>query len=147
MNTPEATVVSVDHQTVTVRVEGIVACSRCAAGKGCGAGLIGGDPGAREFALPTPPGMTLQQGETVLLQLLPARLLQASFLAYGLPLVCMLLLPVLADWLFGPLNDAALAGFALAGLVAALLLGRRYLAREPCLRRLTPGIAGRVDLP
>ena len=147
MNTPAATVISVDRQTVTVKVDATVACSRCAAGKGCGAGLIGGDRGAREFALPMPPGMRLQQGETVVLQMLPTRLLQASFLAYGLPLACMLLLPALADWLFGPLNDAVLAGTALAGLVSALLLGRRYLAREPCLRRLTPDIAGRVGQP
>ena len=139
MNLPEATVIA------TVAVAAAPACARCAAGKGCGAGLIGTSQVPRTLTLPLPAGLQLRSGEQVTLRMLPARLLQASLLAYGLPLAVMLLLPLLAERVAGPLNDAWLAGIALGGLAAAVACARRYLHGAECLQKLTPGIAGRIS--
>jgi sigma-E factor negative regulatory protein RseC len=144
MNQPEGKVIAIDRDTVTVAVTAAPACARCAAGKGCGAGLLGASGAQRMLTLPLPAGLQLRPGEQVTLRLTPARLLQASLLAYGLPLVAMLLLPWLAERVAGPLSDAGLAGIALAGLAAAVACVRRYLHGTACLQQFTPGIAGRV---
>jgi len=144
MQQPVAQVIAIAERTVTVSVAGMPACARCAAGRGCGAGLLAGNPRERQLLLEAPPGIELRPGDRVTLELSPRHLLGASFALYGLPLVALVAVPAIADGLWGPLSDAALSGFALTGLVLALLAGRRRLRRAGCLRRFIPAIGARV---
>ena len=51
-----------------------------------------------------------------------------------------------AGWLISsPLTDAEAIAYAVAGLAAGLLAGRRQLNRHDCLRQFVPKIEGRVD--
>ncbi|MGB5579404.1 MAG: SoxR reducing system RseC family protein [Woeseia sp.] len=146
MDTPTAEILSIDGHSAVLRVAGVPACARCAAGKGCGAGLLGADAAPRELRLSLPPGIHFRRGDTVRLALRPARLLQASLYAYGLPLLALTLVPLLVNWAVGPLGDATLAVVALAAITVAVLAGRRLLARERCLDHLTPIIAGHAGV-
>lgn len=140
MNTPVATVIATDNHQARVRVAAQLACARCAAGRGCGAGLLGKPSKAREFDVEIPAGMRLSAGDEVQLSMQPRRLLQASLLAYGLPLAALVVLPALAQWQFGPVDDWQLAVIAVGGLAAAVLAGRRLLRREQCLAGFVPCI-------
>jgi positive regulator of sigma E activity len=142
MDAPTAYIVSVDGPTALLRVDAAPACARCAAGKGCGAGLLTGQQAPRELRLPLPADGRFASGDRVLLEMQPAGLLQASVYAYGLPLMALTLVPLLANALWGPFGDGPLAGLALVAVAAAVAAGRLLLRREPCLQRMTPSIAG-----
>lgn len=143
MDSPVATIISISDGMATVTVSRSIACARCAAGKGCGAGLLSGKSKSARFVVPVPASMHLHAGDQVHLELSPESLLKASFLVYGLPLVGVIG-ALLFGWLVvGPLGDASAIGLAVSGLVAGLLAGRMRIGRDQCLERFVPTIAGR----
>ena len=69
-----------------VEVDLSTACPRCAAGKGCGAGLLVGSSRLRQVEAAIGPGMVLAEGDSVEISLASSNLLQAALIVYGLPL-------------------------------------------------------------
>jgi sigma-E factor negative regulatory protein RseC len=148
MESAIGTVSSVAEGTATLMVAAPIACHRCAAGKGCGAGLLGTNEKPRRLETSIPAGMTLAVGDRVRLTVAPRHLLRAAILAYGLPLISMLAFVAIA-WGFGAADSDLLAfGFAVTGLLAGLLLSRRLLAAEAACEQFVPvieGLAGAAD--
>lgn len=144
MRTPIATVLSASADNVTVEVEPAAVCARCAAGKGCGAGLFGAGRRRRQLDVKADPGLLLEAGERVYLTLEPANIVKASLLAYGLPLLGVVLLPTLVWTLAGPISDLVAAAAAAVGLVAGMALSRLNLRRQACLRQFVPVIRQKV---
>ncbi|HNP65670.1 MAG TPA: SoxR reducing system RseC family protein, partial [Woeseiaceae bacterium] len=90
MQSPHGRIISIDSdhaEKVVVEVEAAVACRRCAQGKGCGAGLIGGPSQLRQVSALLVEGLKVQRGDSVSLELAPGNLLRAASIVYGLPLV------------------------------------------------------------
>lgn len=141
MDSPTAEILAIDGQRARVRVDDLAGCALCAAGKGCGAGLLRGERAARELWLELPRTGHFAQGDQVQLALPPERLLQATAYAYGLPLLALTLVPLAANTLWGPLRDTVLASLALLGVAAAIVLGRHLLAQKRCLQQFVPMIA------
>lgn len=147
MNSPVGTIVAINERTATVQVERTAACPRCAAGRGCGAGLLSGSTRPALLDVALAPGSRYTEGDEVRLMLEPSDLLQATLLVYGLPLAGAVLM-LLAGWLLAsPLSDPEAIAFAVAGLAAGLLAGRRQLNRRDCLKRFVPRIAGPAGDP
>jgi sigma-E factor negative regulatory protein RseC len=138
MSTPEGQVVAVGRQSVTVSVDAAAVCQRCAAGRGCGAGLFGKRQPATLLDVNVGEGVALRVGDRVRLELLPAHLLRAAWLVYGLPLFSMLLAVAAGSSLLAPGSDLAAVLSGAAGLVAGVLLGRRAINRSGCLRQCIP---------
>jgi len=138
---PTGEIAGLDGHRAIVVVDAGVACARCAAGRGCGAGLLSPAAGKRRFELGIPAGLNLACGDRVRLELRPRDLLAASWLVYGMPLLAMIAIPALAVFLFGPLPDLVLAGLALSGIGVAVAWGRRRLAATDCLQQFVPSIA------
>ncbi|MDH5345337.1 MAG: SoxR reducing system RseC family protein [Gammaproteobacteria bacterium] len=130
METASGQVIAIHGDVATVAITTPVACPRCAAGKGCGAGLfVGGED--RRIEVRVPPGLDLGEGADVSLAISPRRLLTAAAVAYGLPLTAFVLCTGLGWLATGDDLPAALSG--LAGLAVALLAGRRWLSlRSVC---------------
>lgn len=126
-----------------VEVADGLACPRCAAGKGCGAGLSARD-GRRSVTARVDPGLQVNVGDAVRIELEPRDLLLAAWLVYGLPLVAAVLAATLA-YLAG-LGDAPAALAALAGLVAGVVYSRSRLGKGTCLRRFTPRIVANTPV-
>jgi len=146
MDSPVATIISISNGKAIVAVSRTVACARCAAGKGCGAGLLSGKSKPVNLAVPVPETLDLQVGDKVILELSPDSLLRASFLVYGLPLIG-LISALILGWLFaGPLSDGYAVGLAIVGLVTGLLVGRARIGRNRCLEQFVPTISARVPL-
>lgn len=123
-----------------VDIDAGVICPRCAAGKGCGAGIFGATASARRVEAIFSSDLQLSVGDSVNLALGSRNLLQASIIVYGWPL-------------FGAASAAALAqlaGLADTGAVAAALLGlaigvalaRSRLASKACLTQFVPVVTG-----
>jgi len=140
MNEAQGRVVDVirdgDGPRVIVDVEAGFVCPRCAAGRGCGAGLLDGRQGARRVTARIAAGAEPAPGDTVCLRLDAHGLLQAALIAYGLPLTGAALAAAGA-YLLG-FGDVGAAVLAIGGLACGLALGRRQLRRSGCAARFTP---------
>lgn len=148
MQHPEGQVLSVDASAepahAIVEVAASFRCARCAAGKGCGAGLLAGDEAPRRVDALVARQIELRVGDRVRLELTADNVLRAAALAYGLPL-CGALAGAALAWWFGA-GDAGAAAAAIAGALAGVATGRWRLRRESCLRRFTPLVTARLDV-
>ena len=143
MESPVGRIVSLANGYATVSVDAATNCARCAAGKGCGAGLLTGSKRSRLIEVQLSPGLGLKVGDEVKLELAPANLLRAAFLAYGLPLGGIIIALGVAGFLDRALDDQLAVLLAVGGLVGGVLLGRHYLNKDGCLKNLVPTISER----
>lgn len=144
MQTRPATVISVTHDSALVSVDAALTCARCAAGKGCGAGILAGSDRPHRIEVALDPALSLRVGDQVRLSLHSSHLLRASALAYGLPLAGIVLALAAGSWLVDSLPDAQAVVLALSGYLAGYVAGRYFLRRENCIERLVPRISGRI---
>ena len=114
------------------------ACPRCAAGKGCGAGVFSAGSKDREVEAQVPHGLDVAVGDVVELALAPNNILRAAKIVYGYPMAGAIAGAALA-WGLG-FGDTAAALSALVGLLGGLAAGRRRLGESGCLAEFTPQI-------
>ena len=147
MDNPTGRVLSLvdnaDGARAIVDIEVAAACPRCAAGKGCGAGLISGSGSNRQVEASIGAGLHVAENDLVEIALAPDNLLRAAAIVYGLPMLGAVAAAALAYAL--SLGDAAAAVAALAGLSAGFAIGRWRLRRTSCLRRFVPSVQRRLD--
>ena len=142
MQTTTGRVLSVADGCAQVEIDAAVACERCAAGKGCGAGLFGQRKGSRRVNAGIAPGVTVATGDVVQLSLLPAQLLHAAGIVYGIPLAGALLAAGAAG--LAGLGELGAALAALAGLTVGYLAAKSYVRRESCLHEFTPLVTAHI---
>lgn len=146
MDSPVGTIQTIqdthDGRRLTVAIDVSVACARCAAGKGCGAGIFGRRERMQTVDAVANEQMTLAVGDTVQLRLVEASLLNAALIVYGIPLLGALAGAAVAYGL--RLGDVAAALAAIGGLATGMLLGRWRLARPDCLSRFVPQVEKRL---
>jgi sigma-E factor negative regulatory protein RseC len=126
-----------------VLVDDIVACPRCAAGQGCGAGLLIGATQARRVEVSLAADMPLATGDRVELVLAAGKVLRATLIVYGLPLLGALIAAAVAFLLAWGDTVAVLA--AIGGLSAGMLAGRHLLRRGACLQNFVPRVGKRLQ--
>ena len=143
MESPVGRIVSIADGQATVSVDAAEVCARCAAGKGCGAGLLTGSNRTRIIEVQLLPGMEIEPGDEVKLSLAPSHLLRAAVFAYGLPLIGIVVALGVASILNQALDDHFAIALAISGLVMGGLLGRHFLNKESCLKNLVPTISER----
>ncbi len=148
MENPRGRIISVhaanSDSYAIIEIESKAACARCAAGKGCGAGLLGGDAAVRRVEAMIASGVHVQQGDEVLISLEPKNLLQAAMLVYGMPLFGAVLAATVAYGL--GLGDVGAALTALAGIAIGFYLARLKLQDSRCLRQFVPTVTGRAPV-
>ena len=100
METPTGTVVSLTNRAgdlrAVIEVDVAAVCPRCAAGKGCGAGILGAGRGNRRVEVAVDPDLHLGEGDEVQLTLAPDSILRASVIVYGIPMLGALIAAALA---------------------------------------------------
>jgi len=147
MENPKGRVLSLsngaDGARAIVSVEVAAACPRCAAGKGCGAGLITGAGRDRQVEAKIRPGLAVAENDLVEIALAPDNLLRAAAIVYGLPMLGAVAAAAIA-YAFS-LGDAAAALAALAGLACGLAVSRWRLQQGSCLRRFVPSVQARLE--
>ena len=146
MKNPRGRVIAIERVEPSphalVEVDASISCARCAEGKGCGAGLLGGDSGRRRVDALIGVGLAIREGDEVRIELAPSNLLQASLIVYGLPLSGAVLGAALAY--FAGVDEPYAATAALGGVVVGLLIARLRLRTSQCLRQFTPTIVERL---
>ncbi len=142
MSNPVATVISITGRQAHVEVADLTACPRCAAGKGCGAGVFGSNRKSISLSVKIASGLNIAAGDRVTLSLAPEDLVHAALYAYGAPLAGLLIGSGLAYLLIDPLTDASALVFSVVGLLAGGALGRTMGRRDSCVSQLSPSING-----
>ncbi len=139
MQNPHGHIIAIrPDNSAVVEIAAAVACERCASGKGCGAGLLGKQPGDRHVEAIVAANLHLKNGDEVGISLQPNNVLRAAVIVYGYPLLGALAAAGFAYAL--GLNDVAAALAALAGLVGGFLVAKWRLKSARCLREFTPVI-------
>lgn len=146
MDSPRGRILSIERNIAppraVVEVARSLGCARCAAGKGCGAGLPGAGSQPRRVEALLAAGLDLNEGDEVCIELAPHNVLRAAVIVYGLPLGGAIT-GAAAAYLAGA-GDLGAAVAALVGLAAGLTVGRHRLRQAACLKNFTPVITGRV---
>jgi len=146
MDNPQGRILSIHRDDTpphaVVEVAASIRCARCAAGKGCGAGILGGDDKLRRVEALIAIDLDVGEGDQVAIELAPNNLLRASSIVYGLPLLGAVA-GASGAWLSG-MGDLGAAIAALAGVGVGILTGRRRLQRTGCLRTFTPVVTARI---
>ena len=146
MDDPQSRIIALvsgnDGIRAVVEVDASEACPRCAAGRGCGAGIFTGRQKTRRVEALIAAGLDVNEGDTVRIELEPRNVLRAASIVYGLPLSGAAAAAAIA-YLAG-LGDAGAAAFAIVGLFAGLYAGWRRLDRQTCLAQFTPTVSARV---
>jgi sigma-E factor negative regulatory protein RseC len=142
MENAKGRVVSLDDSNgglcAIVDVDAAAVCARCAAGRGCGAGLLAGAGGARRVSAAVAADIELREGDEVELTLAPENLLNAALLVYGLPLLGGL--AGAATALHLALPDPAAATVAVLGAATGYAVSRWRVRQQACLQRFTPTV-------
>lgn len=140
-----ATVTRLSDSHVWLQADRRIGCERCESGQGCGGGLLGKLVSSRgiDIAVPLNQGAhmpDLVAGDTVVIGFHEASLLQGSLLAYGLPMLVMLVGAGLANTLLASdlSTIAGAIGGAGLGWFAARRLSARYDFQPRLLRKSTP---------
>ncbi len=138
MQTQQGTVIALEAgaagRRALVEVDIAAICPRCAAGKGCGAGL--GMLRSRRVEALVPAGADIDAGDVVNITLAPNNVLRAAVIVYGWPLAAAAAAAALAY--LAALGDAGAAVAAISGLGAGIWLAKRRL--RGCLRDFTPQV-------
>lgn len=149
MQNPSGTIRSLipepDGYRAVIDIDVEVACPRCAAGKGCGAGLLSGSGRMRRIEASVRPELELGEGDRVVISLRTGELLGAATIVYGAPMLGGVAAATVAYGL--GLGDAVAALAALSGLGAGLAAARWKLRKASCLRRYTPIVEKRHESP
>ena len=127
-----------------VEVDSLVVCERCESGRGCGAGLLGREPGDKRVEALVAQDLDVQRGDIVSIVLAPRNILRAAVIVYGYPLFGAVSAAIMS-YAIG-LGDAYGAIAALTGLVSGLLLAKFRLKSAQCLREFTPTIVDRTNI-
>ncbi len=122
----KAIVSSVDAGLIRVRAFGPASCARCAAGQGCGGGLLARLLKRRDAEVEVA-GMLegVSVGDVVVVGLAEAALLRASVWVYLVPVVAMFSLAAFAQAMLGA-GDLGVAAFGLAGLAGGFWITGNY---------------------
>ena len=148
MTNPQGTIVEVNRDQggtrAVVEVDARTVCARCAAGRGCGAGILAGRSGKRRLDVALGDDVGLSEGDVVSIELAPGNVLRAALLVYGMPLAGASAGAMLAH--MAALGDVGAAVLAIGGLFAGAMIGRRRLGHESCLARFTPTVSRRAGL-
>ncbi|MEQ6885864.1 SoxR reducing system RseC family protein [Salicola sp. Rm-C-2C1-2] len=127
-------------QRAKVQVMPAAGCARCAAGEGCGQGLLGAmrkASGPESFWVTVPGHETLVPGSRVVLRVAPADLVAGAAMVYLVPLLGLILGAFLVEVAVGGSQGATTAA-GIAGLVGGLLSVRHGLRHCRQIRRFEP---------
>ncbi len=135
-----AEIIQLHEDGLTVRSRRPAACAKCERGEGCGGGLVGRllrNPDQTLF-VNTQPDSAWEKGQSVQLLIPASTVLRLAAVAYGLPLLGVMLGALIAS--FVSENNALTILSAVAGLVAGIVAARLYL-RHASDRMLQPQLA------
>ncbi len=142
-------IVSCEGDYAWIETERASACSSCSANKGCGTGALSKIYANRFSRVKALNQLNAAPGETVVLGLQEEALIRGSLAVYGLPLLGLFLMAMLADVLANTMAfeqaDGLIAIFGITGLLLGFYLVRLFSRRISHDERYQPVILRYCD--
>ena len=117
-------------------------CGECSSKASCGSVKLFKSAIDKEYTIKVRSNLDLKAGDTVQLGLAPSKLVQGTLLVYIFPILSLFLFATLGK-LWGGEGLSILAG--LGGLFVALLLVKRFIAKETITERFSPKVIAKID--
>jgi sigma-E factor negative regulatory protein RseC len=136
-----ARVVELDGDDMVLQADVKTSCQSCSASKGCGTSLLARHVARKMTHFRVPNTLNAVVGDEVVVGLSETALLRGSLLVYLWPLLCMIALALLADYLLAvdiAARDLRIASAAMLGLACGVLLVRSGIAGCRSQQQLTP---------
>jgi sigma-E factor negative regulatory protein RseC len=144
MDAPIATVIERSGPDALVRVDAPV-CARCAAGRGCGAGVFASARSGTTLRVAVDAGLSVSVGQRVTLALGESSLMRAALYLYGAPLLGLLLGAGISQAVLQSANDTVSLAAGAAGLAVGACAGAVLSRRDACMADIRPSIASCLD--
>ncbi|MEX0900198.1 MAG: SoxR reducing system RseC family protein [Gammaproteobacteria bacterium] len=138
----QAEVTEVDGQYAWVACRAQQDCARCAAGQGCGGGLLGRWLGNRLQRVRVTHDGSVRVGECVVIGVDDRVVLRAAAIVYGVPLVALGAGALIGEAVSG--SDAGAFGGLVMGLAAGFLWVRSFSRKIPVQRWFQPAVLRRA---
>ena len=120
-----ARVITISDGTAWVEVNRQSTCKSCSASQSCGTSLLGRLLNRRFDRIAVPAKEEIKVGDEVILGLDESAFLRGSFVVYMIPLLAMLGIAAVSEWLLSDIMAAELA--AILGAVAGFIVGIRWV--------------------
>ncbi len=137
-------VIGIRHGRVLVRTVGAAGCGSCAAGRGCGAGVLGKLFRRRSPEVEAVTDIDVDLGDQVIIGMDDTGMLYGSLALYGAPLAGLLVGMTATAILFPGSGDAVVLMAGLAGMLAGLVWLTAISRRIADERRYRPVVLRRV---
>ncbi len=127
----KGTITAIDDQFAWVNTMRESVCQSCSASHGCGQKALNSLTGGRASQVRVSRSLGVEVGDQVVIGIEEEALVKASFLAYLLPLLALILAAAMADKALG-LSDPMVALAGLIGLLSGVLLVKTLSLRLSC---------------
>jgi len=123
-----------DGEYVFLKTSNKTSCGECSSKASCGSVKLF-KPIVESEGIKIKNTLDLKEGDSVVLELAPSKLLQGTFLVYLLPLISLMIFSVLGKMIAGE-GVSIIAG--LIGLAVSLYLVKKYLAKKAVSQKFIP---------
>jgi sigma-E factor negative regulatory protein RseC len=138
----QAEVTEVDGDTAWVACRAQQECARCAAGNGCGGGVLGRWLGDRLHRVRVTHDGSIRVGQCVVIGVDERVVLHAAAVVYGVPLLALVGGALVGETVSG--SDAGAIAGLIVGLAAGFLWVRSFSRKIPVQRWFQPAVLRRA---
>ena len=164
----QAQVIEIKGNLLLLQAQTQSACGSCSVSKGCGTSLLAKVVGRKFTHFQAENNINAKVGDTVVVGIAEDALLKGSLMMYILPVLCMLVFALLADyfltappsWLLAPqrdhgspsmeitaviqYRDLMIAASSIMGLVFGSLMSKWYFDRQSSVKRFAPVVLRKI---
>lgn len=164
----QAQVIEIKGKWLLLQAQTQSACGSCSVSKGCGTSLLAKVVGRKFTHFQAENNIKAKVGDTVVVGIAEDALLKGSLMMYILPVMCMLIFALLADYLLtappswlisqqghhgrpsmdittaSQYSDLMIAAASMMGLVFGSLMSKWYFDRQSSVKRFVPVVLRKI---
>ncbi len=143
----QAQVIEIKGNKLFLQAQTQSSCGSCAVSKGCGTSLLAKVVGRKFTYFQAENNINARVGDTVVVGIAEDALLKGSVMMYVLPIMCMLVSALLADYLLtsaSHFRDLMIAASSIMGLVFGSIMSKWYFNRQSNVQLFEPVVLRKI---
>lgn len=143
----QAKVIEIKGNKLFLQAQTQSSCGSCSVSKGCGTSVLAKVVGRKFTHFQAENNINARVGDTVVVGMTEDALFKGSVMMYVLPIMCMLVSALLADYLLNSAShfrDLMIAATSIMGLILGSLMSKWYFDRQSSVRLFAPVVLRKV---
>ena len=143
----KAQVIEINGNKLVLHAQRQSACGSCSANNGCGTSLLAKVVGRKFSRFQADNSVNAHVGDTVVVAIPEDAMLKGSMVMYLVPILGMIFIALLADFLLAsmtPYRDLVIALAAVTGLISGSILAKRYFASQAAANLFAPVVLRKI---